>query len=103
MLPVGGSRDVLLQGGPAAWVGKPSQFFRSAVSEDEEIAGVILMEEAAHPHTAARVLCKSLGETEVRVSVGNRESSTNKWVTHCSGGVLLYLCCVGSLCPSLGR
>ena len=74
----------MLRGGPAAWVGKPSQYFRRAESEDEEVVKVTLLEETVHPHTAARVLCNSLGETEVRVSVGNMESSTNKWVKYWS-------------------
>ena len=84
VLPVGASRHVLLRGGPQAWVGKPSQFIRRAVSEDTDIVEVTLLEEVLHPHTGARVLCRSLGETEVRVSVGNLESSTNKWVKHLS-------------------
>jgi len=78
VLPVGASRHVLLRGGPQAWVGKPSQFVRRAVSEDTDIVEATLLEEVLHPHTGARVLCRSLGETEVRVSVGNLESSTNK-------------------------
>ena len=78
VLPVGASRDILLRGGPGPWVGKPSQYFRTAVSEDEEVARVVMIDEAAHPFTAGRVLCLSLGETDVRVSVGNKESATNK-------------------------
>ena len=38
VLPLGSSRDILLRGGPGPWVGKPSQYFRTAVSEDEEVA-----------------------------------------------------------------
>ena len=54
------------------------------MSEDTDTVEVTLLEEVLHPHTGARVLCRSLGETEVRVSVGNLESSTNKWVKHLS-------------------
>lgn len=54
------------------------------MSEDNDIVEVTLLEEVLHPHTGARVLCRSLGETEVRVSVGNLESSTNKWVKRVS-------------------
>ena len=78
VLAVGSSRDVLLRGGPSAWVGKPSQYFRGAESSDEEVVTVALLEEVAHPFTGARVLCHKLGEANVRVVVGNRESATNK-------------------------
>ena len=80
VLAVGSSRDVLLRGGPAAWLGKPSQYFRGAESEDDTVASVNMLEEVAHPFTAARVLCHKLGEAKIRVMVGNKESATNKWV-----------------------
>ena len=60
VLAVGSSRDVLLRGGPAAWLGKPSQYFRGAESEDEEVVTVTMLEEVAHPFTAARVLSTRL-------------------------------------------
>ena len=78
VLAVGSSRDVLLRGGPAAWLGKPSQYFRGAESEDEEVVTVTMLEEVEHPFTAARVLCHKLGEANIRVIVGNKESATNK-------------------------
>ena len=78
VLAVGSTRDVLLRGGPAAWLGKPSQYFRGAESEDEEVVTVTMLEEVAHPFTAARVLCHKLGEANIRVIVGNKESATNK-------------------------
>lgn len=78
VLAVGSSRDVLLKGGPSAWVGKPSQYVRAAESEDEEVVTVALLEEVAHPFTGARVLCHKLGEANIRVIVGNKESATNK-------------------------
>ena len=37
-----------------------------------------MLEEVAHPFTGARVLCHKLGETNIRVIVGNKESATNK-------------------------
>ena len=78
VLAVGSTRDVLLRGGPAAWRGKPSQYFRGAETEDEEVVTVSMLEEVAHPFTGARVLCHKLGETYIRVIVGNKESATNK-------------------------
>ena len=78
VLPVGSSRDVLMEHGPVPWIGKPSHYFRDALSLDEDVVRVRLMEDPVPPYHAAVVTCFKLGETFVEIGTGNKPSSTNK-------------------------
>ena len=92
VLPIGGSRTLLLKGGPHPWVGKPSFFFSDVEVEEPEIVRAEMVAGVPLPHHAARVTCLKLGSTMVEIGVGNKVSSTNKkpgfqkrgMMVHCS-------------------
>uniref|UniRef100_A0A8C3NWH2 Nucleoporin 210 n=1 Tax=Cyanoderma ruficeps TaxID=181631 RepID=A0A8C3NWH2_9PASS len=80
LVTLGSSKDMLFEGGPRPWVQEPSKFFRNVAAEDAESI-VLSLPEAPTPRNNhqhwVRVLCRSLGEQVITLTVGNSPTVTN--------------------------
>ncbi|XP_066051848.1 nuclear pore membrane glycoprotein 210 isoform X2 [Chamaea fasciata] len=98
LVTLGSSKDMLFEGGPRPWVQEPSKFFRNVAAEDAESIALSLPEAPTprnnHQHWV-RVLCRSLGEQVITLTVGNSPTVTNPFPV-VEPAVVKFVCAVPS-------
>nr|XP_041574619.1 nuclear pore membrane glycoprotein 210 isoform X6 [Taeniopygia guttata] len=80
LVTLGSSKDMLFEGGPRPWVQEPSKFFRNVAAEDAESIASSLLELPTPGNSNqhwVRVLCRSLGEQVITLTVGNSPTVTS--------------------------
>uniref|UniRef100_H0Z090 Nucleoporin 210 n=1 Tax=Taeniopygia guttata TaxID=59729 RepID=H0Z090_TAEGU len=80
LVTLGSSKDMLFEGGPRPWVQEPSKFFRNVSAEDAESIASSLLELPTPGNSNqhwVRVLCRSLGEQVITLTVGNSPTVTS--------------------------
>ncbi|XP_048171873.1 nuclear pore membrane glycoprotein 210 isoform X1 [Corvus hawaiiensis] len=98
LVTLGSSKDMLFEGGPRPWVQEPSKFFRNVAAEDAESIVVSLVEPPTPRNNNqhwVRVLCRSLGEQVVTLTVGNSPTVTNPFPV-VEPAVVKFVCAVPS-------
>uniref|UniRef100_A0A8C5ILC8 Nucleoporin 210 n=1 Tax=Junco hyemalis TaxID=40217 RepID=A0A8C5ILC8_JUNHY len=98
LVTLGSSKDMLFEGGPRPWVQEPSKFFRSVAAEDAESIALALLEPPTPRNNNqhwVRVLCRSLGEQVITLTVGNRPTVTNPFPV-VEPAVVKFVCAVPS-------
>ncbi|KAF2976400.1 hypothetical protein EK904_003634 [Melospiza melodia maxima] len=98
LVTLGSSKDMLFEGGPRPWVQEPSKFFRSVAAEDAESIALALLEPPTPRNNNqhwVRVLCRSLGEQVITLTVGNRPTVTNPFPL-VEPAVVKFVCAVPS-------
>ncbi|XP_057657575.1 nuclear pore membrane glycoprotein 210 [Diorhabda carinulata] len=87
VLAVGTSINLVYAGGPRPMIGRAADFQRIVVSEDETIAVAIDVTDRYKPPredtTVVEVLCRKIGETDVKLMISNTPTASNcKSQTH---------------------
>ncbi|VEN56349.1 unnamed protein product [Callosobruchus maculatus] len=81
VLAVGTTINVVYSGGPRPLLGRASDHSKVVVSEDEKIATAIEVTSTytmpAEDYTVVRVLCKKLGETDIKLMISNTPAVSN--------------------------
>uniref|UniRef100_A0A8C3NI91 Uncharacterized protein n=1 Tax=Geospiza parvula TaxID=87175 RepID=A0A8C3NI91_GEOPR len=98
LVTLGSSKDMLFEGGPRPWVQEPSKFFRNVAAEDAESIALSLLEPPTPRNSNqhwVRVLCRSLGEQVITLTVGNRPTVTNPFPV-VEPAVVKFVCAVPS-------
>uniref|UniRef100_A0A8U7MBZ1 Nucleoporin 210 n=1 Tax=Corvus moneduloides TaxID=1196302 RepID=A0A8U7MBZ1_CORMO len=98
LVTLGSSKDMLFEGGPRPWVQEPSKFFRNVAAEDAESIVLSLVEPPTPRNNNqhwVRVLCRSLGEQVVTLTVGNSPTVTNPFPV-VEPAVVKFVCAVPS-------
>ncbi|XP_023791491.1 nuclear pore membrane glycoprotein 210 [Cyanistes caeruleus] len=98
LVTLGSSKDMLFEGGPRPWVQEPSKFFRNVAAEDAESIALSLLEPLAPRNNNqhwVRVLCRSLGEQVITLTVGNSPTVTNPFPV-VESAVVKFVCAVPS-------
>ncbi|KFO60925.1 Nuclear pore membrane glycoprotein 210, partial [Corvus brachyrhynchos] len=98
LVTLGSSKDMLFEGGPRPWVQEPSKFFRNVAAEDAESIVLSLVEPPTPRNNNqhwVRVLCRSLGEQVVTLTVGNSPTVTNPFPV-AEPAVVKFVCAVPS-------
>ncbi|NWV66707.1 PO210 protein, partial [Malurus elegans] len=98
LVTLGSSKDMLFEGGPKPWVQEPSKFFRSIAAEDAESVVLSLLEPPTPQNDNqhwVRVLCRSLGEQVITLTVGNSPTVTNPFPA-VEPAVVKFICAVPS-------
>ncbi|XP_068883797.1 nuclear pore membrane glycoprotein 210 [Aphelocoma coerulescens] len=98
LVTLGSSKDMLFEGGPRPWVQEPSKFFRNVTAEDAESIVLSLLEPPTPRNNNqhwVRVLCRSLGEQVVTLTVGNSPTVTNPFPV-VEPAVVKFVCAVPS-------
>ncbi|XP_039564493.1 nuclear pore membrane glycoprotein 210 [Passer montanus] len=96
LVTLGSSKDVLFEGGPRPWVQEPSKFFRNVAAEDAESIALFLLEPPTPRNNNqhwVRVLCRSLGEQVITLTVGNSPTVTNPFPV-VEPAVVKFVCAV---------
>uniref|UniRef100_A0A803VLR1 Nucleoporin 210 n=1 Tax=Ficedula albicollis TaxID=59894 RepID=A0A803VLR1_FICAL len=98
VVTLGSSKDMLFEGGPRPWVQEPSKFFRNIAAEDAENIALSLLEPPTPRNSNqhwVRVLCRSLGEQVITLTVGNSPTVTNPFPV-VEPAVVKFVCAVPS-------
>ncbi|NWV56854.1 PO210 protein, partial [Daphoenositta chrysoptera] len=98
LVTLGSSKDMLFEGGPRPWVQEPSKFFRNIAAEDAESIVLSLLEPPTPRNNNqhwVRVLCRSLGEQVITLTVGNSPTVTNPFPV-VEPAVVKFVCAVPS-------
>uniref|UniRef100_A0A8C3UCH4 Nucleoporin 210 n=1 Tax=Catharus ustulatus TaxID=91951 RepID=A0A8C3UCH4_CATUS len=98
LVTLGSSKDILFEGGPRPWVQEPSKFFRNVAAEDPESIALSLLEPPTSRNNNqhwVRVLCRSLGEQVITLTVGNSPTVTNPFPV-VEPAVVKFVCAVPS-------
>ncbi|XP_076259039.1 nucleoporin 210 [Rhynchophorus ferrugineus] len=81
VLAVGSSINLVYTGGPRPMMGRASEHQKTVVSEDETVAQGHDISELhiiqGEDFTVVQVLCKKLGETNIKLMISNNPTSTN--------------------------
>ncbi|CAH1996561.1 unnamed protein product [Acanthoscelides obtectus] len=81
VLAVGTTINVVYSGGPRPMLGRASDHSKVVVSEDEKIATAVEITSAhqmpAEDYTVVRVLCKKIGETDIKLMISNTPLVSN--------------------------
>ncbi|XP_062356735.1 nuclear pore membrane glycoprotein 210 [Cinclus cinclus] len=96
LVTLGSSKDMLFEGGPMPWVQEPSKFFRNVAAEDAESIAMSLLEPPTPQNNNqhwVRVLCRSLGEQVITLTVGNGPTVTNPFPV-VEPAVVKFVCAV---------